>query len=502
MSVTQTHTNSLVRQVFTQVDQIPAEFVPDVEFNLTAAPAELSIFDGEPTRLWQFKGKLLKGPASTLQVIPNSYLGPVIRLRRGQKVRIHFLNQLSEDSIIHWHGLDLPEIADGHPRMAIGPGQEYTYEFVVNNRAGTYWYHPHPHMRTGAQVYRGLAGLLLVQDSEEDALKLPSGDYEHLCVLQDRVFDNRNQLVFHNGGMMEMMSGFLGDVMMVSGQPQPRKDVDAGWHRVRLLNASNSRIYKLAWSRTVDMVIIGGDGGLLEKPLRRRMITLAPGQRADVLINLSGFTAGTEVHLDSGGFDGADAGGMMGMMGRMMGNRSTKPNGAALRLMTLKVGSRKGVEYTVPDKLSTFDESWKLNSTAKVRRVPIYFQMMQWGLGAGAFEMEAVAADEIVQAGSVHVWEFANLANRMGMQAAHPIHLHGRQFRVIRRSGGIGSNSLRAGIHDAGWTDTVLVLLGETVRVQVTFTKHPGLYLYHCHILEHEDMGMMRNFRVTPVKAG
>ncbi len=498
MAATQSHASAIVRSVFKKSGQDQAEFVPDVELTLTAAPAEISIFDGEPTRVWQFTGKLLKGPTNTLEVLPNSYLGPVIRLRRGQKVRINFLNRLSEDSIIHWHGLDLPEVADGHPRMTIGPGRQYTYEFVVANRAGTYWYHPHPHMRTGAQVYRGLAGLLLVQDGEEDALKLPSGDYEHLCVLQDRVFDSRNQLVFHNGGMMEMMSGFLGDVMMVSGEVQPKKDVDAGWHRVRFLNGSNSRFYKLAWSRTADMVVIGGDGGLLEKPLQRKMITLAPGQRADVLINLSRFAAGAEIHLDSEAFDAADAGGMMGMMGRMMGNRSIKPNGAPLRLMTLKISSKKGVDYTVPGRLSTYDESWKLNSSAKVRRVPIYFQRMQWGLGAGAFEMESVANDEIVEAGSTHIWEFANLTNPMGMQAAHPIHMHGRQFRVIRRSGGAGSNSLRAGIHDAGWTDTVLVLPGETVKVQVTFTKNPGLYLYHCHILEHEDMGMMRNFKVVP----
>jgi FtsP/CotA-like multicopper oxidase with cupredoxin domain len=112
--------------------------------------------------------------------------------------------------------------------------------------------------------------------------------------------------------------------------------------------------------------------------------------------------------------------------------------------------------------------------------------------------MGEVAREETVAAGSTHLWEFINLPNQMmGMQAAHPIHLHGRQFRVVARTGGGATNTLRAGLVDAGWKDTVLVLPGETVRVQVTFTRHPGLYLYHCHILEHEDMGMMRNFRVT-----
>ena len=129
-------------------------------------------------------------------MIPGSYLGPVIRLRRGQKVRIRFRNNLGEPSIVHWHGLDVPESADGHPRLAVADGREYVYEFEVLNRAGTYWYHPHPHMRTGAQVYQGLAGLLIVSDDEEDALGLPSGRAELLCVLQDRRFDADNQFVY------------------------------------------------------------------------------------------------------------------------------------------------------------------------------------------------------------------------------------------------------------------------------------------------------------------
>jgi FtsP/CotA-like multicopper oxidase with cupredoxin domain len=208
--------------------------------------------------VWRFTGRLLKGPADTLQTLPGSYLGPVIRLRRGQHVRVRFANQLGEDSIVHWHGLDVPESADGHPRLAVGQGREYVYEFEVTNRAGTYWYHPHPHMRTGAQVYQGLAGVLLVQDEEEERLALPSGGTELLCVIQDRQFDARNQLVFHGGDMMEMMNGFLGDRVLVNGRPQPTTEVDAAWHRVRLVNASNARIYKLAWSRDVQMAVIGG----------------------------------------------------------------------------------------------------------------------------------------------------------------------------------------------------------------------------------------------------
>jgi len=476
-----------------------AGFVADVELVLTAAPDEVPVLPGRSTRVWRFTGRLIKGPADTLQTIPGSYLGPVIRLRRGQRVRARIANQLPESSVVHWHGLDVPERADGHPRLAIDHGREYIVEFEVTNRAGTYWYHPHPHMRTGAQVYQGLAGLLIVRDAEEDALALPSGDAELLCVLQDRRFDAQNQLVFHSGNMMEMMNGFLGDRVLVNGRPQPTTEVDAAWHRVRLLNASNARIYKLAWTNDVQMTVIGGDGGLLEHPLKQQVLTLAPGQRADLLLDLSALAAGTEVHLDSQAFAEADAGvvGMGGMRGGGMGDRSSLPNGAPLRVMTLRARAQKGPVFRVPERLSSFDASWSLRGDAKIRSVPLSFQRMEWLLGGRTFGMDDVAPEESVAAGSTQLWEFVNLTNPMGMQAAHPIHMHGRQFRVVARTGGSATNALRAGIVDAGWRDTVLVLPGETVRVQVTFTTHPGLYLYHCHILEHEDMGMMRNFQVT-----
>jgi blue copper oxidase len=470
-----------------------AEFVPDVEFILVAAPDEVAVLPGAPTRVWRFTGRLLSGPADTLEALPGSYLGPVIRLRRGQHVRIHFANELDEDSIVHWHGLDVPERADGHPRQAIGHGREYVYDFEVTNRAGTYWYHPHPHQRTGAQVYQGLAGLLLVRDDDEDALGLPSGDAELLCVLQDRRFDARNQLVYQGGGMMgmmETMNGFLGDRLLVSGQPQPTREVDAGWHRVRLLNGSNARLYKLAWSHDLPMTVIGGDGGLLERPVDQRHLTLAPGQRADVLLDLTGLGSGTDIHLESLAFPAADA----GRVG-MMRPTSPLPNGAPLGLMTLRTRARTGPDFSAPQRLPAYDASWAASGDARNRRVGLRFQRMRWLLGDRTFAMDDVAAEETVSAGSTHVWEFVSHPNGMGMEMAHPIHLHGRQFRVLSRTGG-RPNALREGIADAGWQDTVLVLPGETVRVQVTFTSHTGIYLYHCHILEHEDMGMMRNFQV------
>jgi FtsP/CotA-like multicopper oxidase with cupredoxin domain len=489
--------------------QSAASTTPDVELALTAAPGEANLLPGAATRVWRFSARLVRGPADTLQGLAGSYLGPVIRLRRGQRVRIRFVNQLGEPSIVHWHGLDVPESADGHPRLAIDQGREYVYDFEVTNRAGTYWYHPHPHMRTAVQVYHGLAGVLVVSDAEEEALGLPSGSGELLCVLQDRRFDAANQLVYASeasrtasGGMgrgrgmgmgmaqmMETMNGWLGDRMLVNGHVQPSVDVACRTYRVRLLNGSNARIYKLAWSDGSPMVVIGGDGGLLERPVTQKVLTLATGQRADVLLDLSGHPPGTDVRLESVAFPPADA----GRVG-MMGETSRVPQGARLSLMTLRTTTARGPRFAVPERLST--DSFRVMAGAPVRRVQLTFMQMNWLIDGRVFDMEDVSAAETVAPGSTHIWELVNEINPMGMAMAHPIHVHGTQFRVLSRTGGT-ANALRDGINDAGWTDTVLVLPGESVRVQVTFSKHPGLYLYHCHILEHEDMGMMRNFRIA-----
>ena len=481
---------------------------PDVEIALTASPDEVGIMPGQPTRVWRYSARMIRGPASTVQAGEGSYLGPSIRLRRGQRVRVRFVNQIGEPSIVHWHGLDVPEAADGHPRLAVNHGAEYTYDFEVTNRAGTYWYHPHPHMRTAPQVYRGLAGVVLVSDSEEEALGLPSGRADLLCVLQDRRFDARNQLLYaepagpaargrRGGGgrgmagmaaTMEQMNGWLGDRMLVNGRVQPTLDVDRRTYRVRLLNGSNARIFKLAWSDGSPMTVIGGDGGLFERVRTHRAVTLAPAQRADLLLDLSMHVPGAEVRLESVGFPSGNA----GRVG-MMGDPAPVPQGARLTLMTLRVSGSRGPVFGMPTRLTAHGTS--VVPPASVRRIPLTFRMMNFFIDGRTFDMLDVAEDETVSPGSTHVWEFVNQPNPMGMEMAHPMHLHGRQFRVLSRAGG-SANALRDGISDEGWLDTVLVLPGETVRVQVTFSNHTGLFLYHCHVLEHEDMGMMRNFRI------
>ncbi|MCC7184865.1 MAG: multicopper oxidase domain-containing protein, partial [Acidobacteria bacterium] len=268
----------------------------DIDLELVAKPGRVRLLPGAMTDVWQFTGRVISGPASSLTAIPGSYLGPTLRLPRGARVRITFRNQLPDPSIVHWHGLDVPEAADGHPRFAVPGGGTYRYEFTVTNRAGTYWYHPHPHMQTGPQVYSGLAGMLIVTDEVERALSLPSGPQELVAVLQDRRFDASNQLVYSTS-MMDLETGMLGDRMLVNGALTPTWDVTTRAYRLRVLNGSNARIYKLAWHDGTPLTVLGCDGGLMETPRTRTHLTLAPGQRADLWVNLTERAVGSTLRL-------------------------------------------------------------------------------------------------------------------------------------------------------------------------------------------------------------
>ena len=480
-----------------------------LEIALSAIEDRVDILPGGATPVWRYQGEVLKGAASALQTLPGSYLGPVLRLRRGQQVRVQFNNALIDPSIIHWHGLHLPEDMDGHPRYAVPAGQNYTYEFTVNNRAGTYWFHPHPHQLTGPQVYYGLAGLFLVSDAEEDEAGLPIGEYDIPLVIQDRTFDADNRLVYLPNGMMDQMNGFLGDRILVNGKPDFTLPVEAGVYRLRLLNGSNSRVYKLAWEDGLPLVVIATDGGLLEKPIKRDYVTLGPGERIELWADFSERRLGSDMRLVSLPFTaggGGMMGGMMGGMGGMMGNSGALPNGARFEVLRVRIEKKASERHLLPEKLSTISRYQLKDSVnaRKPRNFDLFMQQMTGTINGRRFQMDAVADDEVVRLNDLEVWQFANLGGGMGMMGGgslpHPMHIHGVQFQVLERQVEQAFRSeyrtVSAGFVDEGWKDTVLVMPGERVRVLIKFDDYTGLYLYHCHNLEHEDAGMMRNYRV------
>ena len=285
--------------------------MPDAEISLTAAEKQVQILPGAKTSVWGYEGQLLSGSGVTVQSVPGSYLGPIIRVQSGKKLRILFHNNLAEKSVLHPHGLRVPEDCDGQPMQAIDPGQTKVYEFQVIDRAGPYWFHPHPMGRTAEQVVMGLAGLFNVWDAEEEPAVpgASTGANDVPVIIQDRNFDSNNQFLYNPN----MMWGYLGNRILVNGKPDTALSLEPRGYRLRFLNGSNARTYKLAWSNDMPLKVIGTDGGLLPAAVSKSYVMLMPGERVDVWADFASL-AGKQVVLRSLAFE---AGGMMG--GGMMG---------------------------------------------------------------------------------------------------------------------------------------------------------------------------------------
>lgn len=471
------------------------DFKPDLELDLIAALDEIGILPGAATRVWRFSGRVVRGDPGAFSIADGSQHIPVIRTRRGQKVRINFTNRLPEDSIVHWHGLHIVQRMDGHPMYAIGPGKRFVYEFVVDNRAGTYWFHPHPHERTGFQVYQGLAGLFLVGDEEEDAARLPSGAFDLPVVLQDRTFDAGGQLVYIGRSNRDRMMGFSGQRVLVNGAVDFGRAVSRTAYRLRLFNGSNATTYRLRWSNGTPFTLIGTDGGLLERPLSREVLNLAVAERADVWVDFAAEQPGAEIALLAESYSS------------MLENFTAMQTGSTLvqgarPVARFKVSNGAARKSVLPQRLSTYpplriEEASNRNAP---RRFALSMMRGRAMLNGRVFgRMDEVADDEKVRLGDTEVWEFANDAG-FGMLMAHPMHVHNLQFKVTERSTlarpSTAGRALSQGFTDEGLKDVVLVLPGQRVKVLMKFENHTGIYLYHCHILEHEDLGMMRNYLV------
>src|SRR5208283_3917939 len=492
-------------------------FFLDVEIELVAAPARAQIVAGAPTNVWRYAARLVKGPEGTLTRLNDSYLAELIRLRTGQRVRITLRNQLPEPNIAHWHGLHVPAAMDGHPIYALDPGESYVYEFELRNRAGFYFFHPHTHEATATQVYRGLVGGIIVNDAEEDALGLPSGEYELPIVLQDRTFNDDNQLVY-DVGMHERMIGFQGERILVNGKADFVQDVASRAYRLRILNASNARIYKLAWDDGSPIVVLGVDGGLLEAPEAKPYVMLAPGERLDVWADFSGRKAGSTIVMRSAPFAGA-APRMAERMQRMMGG-SGLPAGGDFPLFALRVARETTDSPALPKRLSKpplprFEEAANPNAP---RPIAISEAPMAMLINGRPYAYDDAMEIEKIPLGTTQLFEIFHQHGGMGhmglgamgmgggmgmggmMSMAHPIHLHGQQFAVLSRALEMGDEEDYATVKDgfvmSGLKDTVPVFSGERVRILKPFADYAGNFMYHCHNLEHEDMGMMREFVV------
>ncbi len=496
-------------------------FNPDVELEITAIKTAVPIFSGNKTHVYKYESKLLKGPADTVQALGDIHLGARLNFQHGQKIRVFFRNQLGEQNIIHWHGLHVPQKSDGHPMYAIESGESYVYEFEMLNPAGTSFYHTHTHNFTARQVYKGMAGMITVSDANEKKLELPQGEYDLPLVIQDRTFDENNQLVYVHS-MHDRMLGFLGSTVLVNGQPNKEFEVKSRAYRFRALNGSNSRIYKLGWDDGTPLVAIGTDGHLLETPETKPYIMMAPGERVDLWLDFSGRAVGSKLVMYSLPYQGLmpamgkmqqgrGRGRMgMGMMGMGMMSHGGLAQGAKFPIATFKVTAKVSDSPKLPQHLSTIKRFTDADVDNASNPIPIALSMghMSPQINGRSFSMDRVDATEKVALGShkkIRIFH-AHSEGGMGMMGgmmhmAHPIHLHGQQYQVVsRKTTHVNEENyatVSEGFLDKGWKDTVLLTPGEEIGIIKPFEDFAGLFLYHCHNLEHEDLGMMRQFYVS-----
>jgi blue copper oxidase len=446
-----------------------------------------------------------------------AYQNPILRIERGARFVAALDNALTEPTIIHWHGLHTPAKMDGHPSNTIAPGARYDYDFTVRNRGGTYWYHTHAHELTAKQAYNGLASFFLIDDDDQrklaKALDLQLGVNDLPLVIQDKQFDAQGKLLYRPNAHESMM-GWLGDIVLANLTANAVLTVTPRTYRLRLLNGSNARIYRLAFVKgesRLPFTVIGTDGGLIEQPESVTEAFLSPGERLDVLFDAAQAQVGDTVFLKSLAFDQMEnegtANGMGGMghmkgqgMNQMMASMSSSrlPMGTAFNVLKLSVAEGVRVAAAVPAVLSEVKPI--RTEGAADRKIELSMQAMRFQINGRSFRMNEIAFD--VKRGSTEIWSIGNPT--LGMP--HPMHMHGFSFQVLERLNSPPQWPAEArlgkgrAVTDLGWKDTVLVWPGETVRIAIDFSldfPDSQTYLFHCHNLEHEDGGMMVNFRVS-----
>ena len=467
-------------------------------------------------------------------------LPPVIRAKRGDSMTLNLVNNLSDETTIHWHGFKIPADQDGGPDIPVAASTSKTYRFPMLQPAAPLWFHPHPDMKTGEQVYRGLAGVFLLEDAISQQLEsnneLPSGDYDIPMLIQDRRFNAKDA----NGvrtlayKTMEMDNdGMLGDEILVNGAELPKLEVETRQYRFRLYNTSNARTYDFALHDGSTFKVVGTDGGLLPQPVEVDHIMLGAAERAEIVVDFGNYSVGDKVMLISKAFNGSPMMGMNnggmnnggmnnggmnnggmnngGMNNGGMNNGGNNMNGMLvngkrmdiMRFDVTTAATDNVTLYTALPASAEINTHLTASDASKTRNFVMTMNMgnmnggsMNGGSGMGGmsfvingvpFDMNTINETINLAEGDTEIW---SIQNRSPM--AHPFHAHAIQWQILTRNG-----KPAEGI-DLGWKDTVLVQPGETVEFIGRFDPavNFGNYMYHCHILEHEDAGMMGFFRI------
>lgn len=416
----------------------------DYDYEVVAQEGTTEFFKGVSTETYGYNGNLL---------------GPTLKIEEGKKVDVKITNDLSEPTTFHWHGLEVASEIDGGPSDEIQPGESRIVTLEADQPAATLWYHPHVHEMTAEQVYRGLSGMLLIDSSDKEDPTIPNeyGVNDIPLIFQDRLFDEDKQL---NYNQLMNEDGTLGDVSIVNGTVNPKLTITEPIMRFRLLNGSNARNYTFSLSNGASFTQIASDGSLLDEPVEIQELTLAASERAEILIDFSKLTAEE----------------------------------------SLAIINDEGVEllpFDVELDGSTVDstEMWTTEEpflSQEEKEMPVEKNIELFGMmdmvTINGKKFDADRIDLRQEQGVTEVWEVYNKKDMMGGMI-HPFHIHGTQFKVISRDG------KEVGLNEQGLKDSILVNPGEKVKILVTFPEK-GVYVFHCHILEHEDNGMMGQIEI------
>jgi bilirubin oxidase len=423
-----------------------------VEVSLTASPVRLALRPGFPTEAYAYNG---------------SVPGPTLEVHEGDRVIIHFRNELPEPTTIHWHGLHIPADMDGSPLTPIAAGGRFDYVFTIKRgTAGTYWYHPHPDFRSGYQIAKGLFGAIIVRAWDDPLRTIP----EKLLILSDNRFNADGSVEFADphsvAGMRDEVNGREGDMLFVNGQVAPSVRIRSGQlQRWRVINVAAARIFRLALAGHT-LLHVGNDGGLFERPVEVSQIDVANSERVELLVRGTG-DPGDRAALQLLPYD------------RYV--PQTRPHDWDIPRELLTLTYTRAPRATAPPVPATLRHVPALDTSAVTST---HVLVLSQGFINGQ-TMDMARVDVHSRLDATDIWQIENV---VGMD--HPFHLHGFQFQVLDRNG--VPEPFRS------WKDVVNVRKHESVRIIVRYDDFPGLWMYHCHILDHEDHGMMGVLEVRP----
>lgn len=443
---------------FTSPLSIPST-IEGVNFNLTIDESTYQFFDGQATNTIGFNG---------------DFLGPTLIFNQGDAINISVTNQLNESTTVHWHGMHVSPEDDGGPHTVIDAGAVWTPDFTVLDRATTFWYHPHLHEKTNEHVTKGAAGMIIIRSNAESALSLPRtyGEDDFPLIVQAKSFNGQNQFDLRGEDSHFMVNGTL----------SPYLNAPSQMVRLRVLNGSNERVLNLGFDDNRTFYQIGSDGGLLSEPLSMNRVRLASGERAELVVDFSGDNIDDVIRMVTyasefgPGIPGGPGGGAQGF------------DGQDVEFMEFRVVAATSSPVTsISTQLATHTP-WSESEADNERTIT-----MDGGGPGNPFSLDNVIfnmdfVNETVMLDDIEIWTITNNTN-----IAHPFHIHDIQFYILDKDGAAPP------ANEQGLKDVVLVEGNQTVRFITKFEDFADAevpYMYHCHILPHEDGGMMGQFIV------